>query len=225
MKPFTTAAAVVLQMLLCIVSIQAEVDLVCVDDPSFTFTLYNGNEKPCSWLTEQNADNRKQIYCKHGHIKGACQASCDFCPCVDTPGHKWVDDTTGNLKTCEDLKDLPPHKVKEECSGTPAKRMTADYCPKSCDLCRDGVPSSEPSRPPSPMPSPFPTLRPTSQPSVTPSVSPSVSAVPTLFEGALTVDSYKLCIYSNVATDIPMMPQLREFHNLHYPCLRNGKLY
>lgn len=221
MKPFTTATAVVLQMLLCIVSIQAEEDLVCVDDPSFTFTLYNGNEKPCSWLTEQNADNRKQIYCKHGHIKGACQASCDFCPCVDTPGYLYVDDE-GNVKPCENLQDLPPSKAKEVCS---TNKLVENHCPKSCDLCRgDGAPSSEPSRPPSPMPSPFPTLRPTSQPSVTPSVSPSVSAVPTSFDGTLTVDSYKLCIYSNVATDIPMMPQLREFHNLQHPCLRNGKL-
>ena len=53
----------------------------CVDDVDFTFVIDIWNTQDCAWLNRQNSAIRKDKYCIRGHVKGACQSPCIFCPC------------------------------------------------------------------------------------------------------------------------------------------------
>jgi hypothetical protein len=64
------------------------------DDPDFTFPLVKqpGKRGDCEWLTKNNADVRKDAYCKETHVYSMCQKTCNdyfgASDITDTPGEK-----------------------------------------------------------------------------------------------------------------------------------------
>ena len=61
----------------------------CVDDSDFVFALDSGSIQHCRWLAKGDSSVRKTKYCERGNVKGACQASCDFCNCGDDPKYEF----------------------------------------------------------------------------------------------------------------------------------------
>ena len=69
--------------LVALIPALAVAQTTCTDNAAFRFNHDDHTDElmGCDWLTENNAEDRKAKYCVRGPIKGACQASCDFCPC------------------------------------------------------------------------------------------------------------------------------------------------
>ena len=150
-----------------------------MDDETFRFTLDNDEVQDCSWLTWRNDDKRIEKYCDRGDVKGACQESCESCPCADDSTYTFTLDYNGHVQTCKWFAQNNSEVRKEKyCYETDGKTVstTGHHCIDACGLCSSRVPSSTPTG----IPSMKPSVQPVAQPSSTPSLSPHPSANPTI---------------------------------------------
>jgi hypothetical protein len=121
----------------------------CFDDPSFTFILDKGKSQKCEWLT-RNSDpkitkSRISNYCSRGHVKGACQRTCDYCPCHDKSGFEFTLDI-GVLRGCDWLLQssnplTDARRVDSYCYADAGKTIASDVgdaCVLSCGFCSGG---------------------------------------------------------------------------------------
>ena len=149
----------------------------CTDNPNFEFTLDNGNSGDCNWLTLNNPANRVSKYCGRGHVKGACSASCGFCPCEDNSGFKF-NLKNGNEQDCAWflIKNTATRRLNY-CYAADGKSASAvgNECVAACNFCIGGTvaPTGAPvTSSPTKEPTSAPTVSPTSADS-TPSASPT----------------------------------------------------
>jgi hypothetical protein len=118
----------------------------CIDDPLFNFILDNGNVQNCQWLT-RNSDpdttaSRIAKYCSRGHVKGACQSTCEYCPCQDDVAFEFRLDI-GRLRSCDWLlknKDplIDATRVDKYCYADEGKTIASavgNACVLSCGFC------------------------------------------------------------------------------------------
>ena len=156
---------------------------ICTDNPTFEFTLDNGNPGDCEWLTLNNPANRVSKYCGRGHVKGACSASCGFCPCEDNSGFKFNLEN-GNEQNCAWflLRNTDTRRLKycyAADGGGESASAIGNECVAACNFCIGGTDTGTPfptgapvTSSPAKAPTSIPTVSPTSANS-TPSASPT----------------------------------------------------
>jgi len=121
----------------------------CIDDTLFNFTLDIGSIQDCEWLT-RNSDPIKVAlritrYCNRGHVKGACQRTCDFCPCQDDSSFVYDFDDEG-LRGCDWLLEegdplIDASRIDDFCYADEEKTVASEVgnaCVLSCGFCSIG---------------------------------------------------------------------------------------
>lgn len=154
------------------------------DDPDFEFVVdLTGEKVQCSWLTSKNQDKRIQKYCGRGHIKGACQESCNFCSCVDDPTFMFMLENNKRqpcswilLKNTEDRRENYCYKNKNVAAGIASD--IGNKCVNACGFCSGGAPPTTSTKSPVSAPSPTsstkaPTFTTTDSPTKAPVFAPS----------------------------------------------------
>lgn len=146
-SPFSWAVVLALltRCLLLSTPILSEEPASCADDPDFLFPLDNGlGMRGCEWLTRNSDPTKTQrrldTYCKRGHVKGACQLSCDFCSCVDNPtteftlmnGDKQDCSWFGSFDTTERQK---AYCYENQDSVARISTSIGDECVAACGFC------------------------------------------------------------------------------------------
>eukprot|EP00557_Chaetoceros_sp_GSL56_P003094 CAMPEP_0176494246 /NCGR_PEP_ID=MMETSP0200_2-20121128/9982_1 /TAXON_ID=947934 /ORGANISM="Chaetoceros sp., Strain GSL56" /LENGTH=4859 /DNA_ID=CAMNT_0017891967 /DNA_START=343 /DNA_END=14922 /DNA_ORIENTATION=+ len=129
----------------------------CNDDSSFEFTLDNGNTADCEWLTFKNADTRTAKYCPRGNVKGACQSTCNFCPCTDQVGFTFsLFFNPSIIQGCDWLtKNNVDFRIGRYCYDDNGKTSDiGNACVDSCGFCSSGSPTAPSPTTPSSTPAP-----------------------------------------------------------------------
>lgn len=134
------------------------VSVVCEDDPSFSFRLFNGQTKKCGWLTKNENRAKKRIskYCKKVDVRIGCEATCGTCfeatnpsaapaisptnNCSDDPNFSFQLDNE-NIQDCSwftnNTSKITNRRLKY-CLGDGiyvTKDDVTNACPKACGLC------------------------------------------------------------------------------------------
>ena len=198
----------------------------CIDSSTFTFTLDNDAEQDCAWLTKNASKitERKALYCGRGHVRAACQDSCDSCgeACADDTNFVFSLDS-GILADCAWFGlDNSVNRIANYCfRGQPttlAGFEVAASCPDACGFCPVVTPTPAPITTGDPVvflptESPnismltidltssdsTPILRPTNEPSDSPSEQPSDE--PSVTPSTFPSDSlFPTCIDSSTFT-------------------------
>jgi len=150
----------------------------CMDDSDFTFPLDAGGETDCAWLTKNNSATRIDTYCGRGHVKGACQKSCDFCPCESNPNFSFKllvsSASSPTIQECNWIsKSNPLDRQTRYCfenDGVSASTIGTE-CVSDCGFCTGGsgtpAPSKSPVRSPPTSSTKMPTDSFTKEPTVT----------------------------------------------------------
>lgn len=160
----------------------------CTDDSDFTFPLDSqGGEANCKWLTKNSSasDTRIETYCSRGHVKGACQKSCKFCPCESNPkfSFKLVSASTPTVQKCNWIsKTNYLDRQKKYCfekDGVSASKI-GTKCVADCGFCTGGSGTPAPSKPPVRSPPTSSTKTPTGSSTKLPTVTrPTSNTTPT----------------------------------------------
>lgn len=154
----------------------------CTDDSSFNFIRNNGLIGDCDWIA--SSARRISRYCSRGDIKGSCQATCSFCPCVDEAGFTFnlIADPS-KIRTCSWLtrnnEEIRTGRYCYNQDGSSSE--VGDACVASCGFCSPGSPTA-----------PSPTV-------TTPTASPTLISNP---DGCIDDPNYVLIlIYSGAERD------------------------
>jgi hypothetical protein len=103
------------------------------------FTLDNGNEQDCRWLTirPDREDVRTARYCPRIDVKYACKLSCNNCICEDDPDYRFILDN-GTEQDCGwFLRNEDKIEVRREryCLRDVDGQIIGDACPVGCGFC------------------------------------------------------------------------------------------
>ena len=112
----------------------------CADDTDFKLNLDVGGEQDCAWLTSKSSatDTRTATYRGRGHVKGACQETCNFCSCADDTTFMFPLQSLDGEQNCEWLggKNSASRQNKycfEENGGSAS--AVGDKWVASCGFC------------------------------------------------------------------------------------------
>eukprot|EP00557_Chaetoceros_sp_GSL56_P005961 CAMPEP_0176489178 /NCGR_PEP_ID=MMETSP0200_2-20121128/7138_1 /TAXON_ID=947934 /ORGANISM="Chaetoceros sp., Strain GSL56" /LENGTH=149 /DNA_ID=CAMNT_0017886279 /DNA_START=346 /DNA_END=792 /DNA_ORIENTATION=- len=148
MKFFTVASCIALSFVPSVIA--------CGDDLDFTFDRFNGLPGNCTWLAEKEV--RQTKFCGRGNVKGACQATCNFCSCEDTKPYSFNRPDNNVPRDCPWIADESKPIRKRFCyegseivSGA-ATSEAGNNCVRSCGFCTGGTVTKPPTKAPTKAP-------------------------------------------------------------------------
>ena len=134
--------------LVALIPALAVAQTTCTDNAAFRFNHDDHTDElmGCDWLTENNAEDRKAKYCVRGPIKGACQASCDFCPCEDSSSFTFDLDNVNKQQDCKWFGLNNSDKRRARYCNNGSKDDIAGFaigaaCVNACGFCTPKIPT------------------------------------------------------------------------------------